>query len=93
LSVEEGAEPNREASSSKRSKNNNIPKPGHSKPLLSGSSSPSPHTITLGSIHDAEPLKDDNQQQDDDDDDGDDDDDDGIPLEILEEDLTCVVCR
>jgi len=40
----------------------------------------------LGSVHDTEPLKDDNHQQDEDDDDG-------IPLEILEEDLTCVVCR
>jgi hypothetical protein len=60
--------------------------------LLGGNSSPSPHTITLGNIHEVEPLKDDNLQPDDDDND-DDDDDDGIPLEILEEDLTCVVCR
>jgi hypothetical protein len=41
----------------------------------------------LGNIHEAEPLKDDNLQPDEEDDD------DGIPLEILEEDLTCVVCR
>jgi hypothetical protein len=57
--------------------------------LLSGNSSPSPHAITLCNIHEAEPLKDDNLRPDEDDDD----DDDGIPLEILEEDLTCVVCR
>lgn len=87
--MEESSEPNHEAGSSKRSKND-VPKPGHTKPLLGSSSSPSlpPHTITLSNIHEAEPIKDDNLQQDDDDDD-----DDGIRLEILEEDLTCVVCR
>ncbi|PNF33723.1 hypothetical protein B7P43_G11216 [Cryptotermes secundus] len=87
LSVEESSEANREANSSKRSKNNDVSKPGHAKPLLSGNSSPSPHTIVLGNIHEAEPLKDDNLQPEEDDDDN------GIPLEILEEDLTCVVCR
>lgn len=85
--MEESSEANREASSSKRSKNNDVSKPGHAKPLLSGNSSPSPHTIVLGNIHEAEPLKDDNLQPEEDDDDN------GIPLEILEEDLTCVVCR
>lgn len=88
--MEENLESNREASSSKRSKTNDVPKPGHSKPLQSGSSSPSPssHSITLSNVHEAEPIKDDILQQDEDDGD-----DDGIALEILEEDLTCVVCR
>jgi hypothetical protein len=54
--------------------------------LLSGNTSPSSHAITLCNIHEAEPLKDLQPDEDDDDDDG-------IPLEILEEDLTCVVCR
>ncbi|XP_069693101.1 integrator complex subunit 12 isoform X3 [Periplaneta americana] len=79
ISADEVPESNRETIINKRPKSSDISKP----PLIGNSSpAPSPHAMT---IHDTETINEDSLQPDDDDD--------GLALEILEEDLTCVVCR